>query len=156
MLFFWLSMMPLCEILNLSSGSSQIIFQLCESVCSTLVILHQKVHLHIVFFGILCKHPLWVAWIFSYATCNCLLHEFSSRPSHSDCFPCVILLHVLLVLVIPRSTNSDSMIKLGRSLTLAILISAPQELHQTSKPSRHPNISECYVWSFRKHNLSCE
>ena len=73
--------------------------------------------------------------LLSYATRNCLLHAFSSRPSHSKCCPyeCFFYLHVLLVLVIPRSTNCDSLMELGRSLTFVILISVSQELHQTSK-----------------------
>ena len=45
----------------------------------------------------------------------------------------VSYLHVLLVLVIRRSTNCDSLMELGRSLTFPILISVSQELHQTSK-----------------------
>ena len=47
----------------------------------------------------------------------------------------VILMHVLLVLVLPPSTNCDSLTELGRSLAFAILISASQELHQTPKSS---------------------
>ena len=40
---------------------------------------------------------------------------------------------VLLVLVIPRSTDYDSLMELGRSPTFANLISVSQELHQISK-----------------------
>ena len=128
--------MPLCGILNLSSGSSCIIISNCvRAFVQPFVILHESVHLSnsLEFYVGICNELLEFV---SYATRNCLLHEISSRPCHSDCCPCVIPLHVLLVFVIPRSTNCDSLIELGRSLTFAILISASQELHQTSKPSR--------------------
>ena len=91
------------------------------------------VHLPVVVPGVSCRHLQWVAWILFDATRNCLLYEFSSRPSHSDCCPWVSLLHVLLVLVIPCSSNCDSLMKLGRSSTSAILISVFQELRKMSE-----------------------
>ena len=45
----------------------------------------------------------------------------------------VFLFAVLLVLEIPRSTDYDSLMELGRSPTFANLISVSQELHQISK-----------------------
>ena len=134
---FWFLMMPLCGVLNLRSGSSRSSISNCvRAFAQPPVIFHESVHLSTVFFGMSCRSLRWVAWILSYATRNCLLHEFSSRPSHSDCCPCVSLLHVLLVLVLPRSTNCDSLMLGSKSSTSAILISVSQELHQTSKPLR--------------------
>ena len=62
-------------------------------------------------------------------------------------------LHVLLVLVIPRSTNCDSLMELGRSLSFANLISVSQGSRKMSEFLFVPNISECYFWSFR--GISC-
>ena len=45
------------------------------------------VHLSVMFLGMSCRHLQWVSSILSYATRNCLLHEFSSRPSHTECCP---------------------------------------------------------------------
>ena len=107
---FWFLMMPLCGVLNLRSGSSRSSISNCvRAFAQPPFIVHESVHLSTVFFGMSCRSLRWVACILSYATRNCLLHEYSSRPSHSDCCPCVSLLHVLLVLVLPRSTNCDSL-----------------------------------------------
>ena len=67
--------------------------------------------------------------------------KFSSRLPHSDCCPCVSLSHVLLVLVILRSTNCDSLMEFGQSLTFAFLVWTLQKLHQTSKPQMFRNIT---------------
>ena len=97
-------------------------FQLCEIVCTPTTSCSLECHVDV------CNELL------KFCTRNCLLYDFSSRPSHSKCCPYVsFYLLVLLVLVIPRSTNCDSLIELGQSLTSAILISVSQELHQMSE-----------------------
>ena len=101
---FWFLMMPLCRVWE----------------CTPL---------HCILWNVMQKSAMSCLNLL-YATRNCLLHEFSSRPAHSDCCPCVSLLHVLLVLVLPRSTNCDSLMLGSKSSTSAILISVSQELHQ--------------------------
>ena len=53
----------------------------------------------------------------------------------SECCPWVspFSLHVLLVFVIPRSANCDSLMELGRSLTFAILLSVSQGIGKMSE-----------------------
>ena len=70
----------------------------------------------------------------SHATRNCLLHDFSSRPSHSECCPYVILcLLVLFVLVIPRSTNLRLSDRIGSKSYICNFELGFQELHQMPK-----------------------
>ena len=91
-------MMPLCGFLNLSAGSPQIVISNCVRACT----------LTVIFLGISCRRLQRVAQILSSATRNYLLHEFSSRHSHSKCCPYgEFFFAVLFVLVIPRSTNCD-------------------------------------------------
>ena len=71
---------------------------------------------------VLCNSQLPASWIFFAAFSLSVLVWF--------------FFHVLLVLVIPRSANCESLMPLGQSSISAILISVSQELHQTSKPSR--------------------
>ena len=121
-------------------------FQMCESVCTTLVFL-ESVHLSVVFFGSPCRRLQWVAWLLSYATRNCLLHELSSRPSHSDFCPCVILLHVLLVR--PIAALSCNWVKVPR---LQITLGFPRHAWNVGILVSS-SISECYTKSFR--GVSC-
>ena len=59
---------------------------------------------------------------------------FSSRPSHSECCPYVILcLLVLFVLVIPRSTNLRLSDRIGSKSYICNFELGFQELHQMSK-----------------------
>ena len=135
---FWFSMMPLCGVLNLRSGSSRSSISNCvRAFAQPPVIFHESVHLSTVFFGMSCRSLRWVAWIFSYATLAvaCFMNFLRGLLTQTVVLVWV-LLHVLLVLVLPRSTNCDPLTLGSKSSTSAILISVSQELHQSSKPVR--------------------
>ena len=115
--------MPLCGILNLSSGSSRSSFSNCvRAFVQPSVIFHECVH---------SSNSLE----FYVGICN-ELPEFCLMQLAIACFVNFLRGLLTVVLVIPRSANCDSLMQLGQSSISAILISVSQELYQTSKPSR--------------------
>ena len=87
MLLFWFSMMPLCGILNLSSSSSRSSISHCVGAFVQPPSYSLRVYTapsYSLEFQVGICNELLEFWL--PATRNCLLHEFSSRPFHSDTF----------------------------------------------------------------------
>ena len=141
-------MMPLCGILILSSGSPRIVISNCSRACTKLypsplysLEYHVGVCNELLKF---CRMQLAIA---------CFMNFLRGLLNQNVVLMVSLSLHVLVVLVIPRSTNCDSLMELGRSLTFANLISVSRRLRKMSEFLFVPNISECYFWSFP--GISC-
>ena len=148
--------MPLCGILKSEFWfTAKCHFQSCESVCTNPLFPSSPSYSLRVYvspsYSLECHADVCneLLEFLSYATRNCLLHEFSSQPSHSDCCPCVILLHVLLVLVVPRSTNLRLSDVIGSKLHIFNFDIGFPRIAPNVEAFTTQNISECYFWSFR-------
>ena len=152
MLLFWFSMMPLCGVLNLSSGSSRSIISNCVRACTT----PRRIPWEctpLQFFGMSCRRLQWVAWIF--VLCNSQLLSswifftaFSLRLlSLCDSFACASR---------PCNSSFDQLRLsgvIGSKFHICNFDLGFPRIAPSVETFTTVNISECYFWSSR--GISC-